>query len=237
MRLAVFADVLQLEALGHLKVELGRVQLPGSAERVLDVDVDLGPIEGAFARLLLIGQPIQLERVPQVGLGCVPNRGIADRFLWPRTQVERRLQTEDGVDRLLELEHTADLVLHLVWAAVDVRVVHRQLPHPQEAIERPGALVAQQAIVLGKAQWQVAIAARLEAIHERGLGTVHRLEGVLLFLDFELVHAVLVEVPVARLAPQVRLDQRRRADLLVAAAIQLVLQERFELMDDAQTLG
>ena len=43
MRLAVLADVLELEALRHLKIELGRVQLPRPTERVLDVDVDLGP--------------------------------------------------------------------------------------------------------------------------------------------------------------------------------------------------
>jgi hypothetical protein len=42
---------------------------------------------------------------------------------------------------------------------------------------------------------------------------------------------------VAALTPQVGLDQRGRADLLIAARVELALQQRLELVDDAHALG
>ena len=45
----VGADVLQVEALGHLVVELNRRALPFPADRVGDVEVDLRPVEVAAA--------------------------------------------------------------------------------------------------------------------------------------------------------------------------------------------
>ena len=203
MRLAILADVLELEALGHVEVELRRIQLPRSTQRVLDVDVDLRPVEGAFAFLDLVRQSVGLQRRAQVRLGSIPDRRVADGLFGPRAQIEARLEPEDVVDRPLELEHAADLGLDLIWSTEDVRVVHRQLAHAQQAVERARALVAQQPLHLGQAQRQVAIAARLEAKDERRLRAVHRLEGVVLVLDLELEHAVLVEVPVAALFPQV----------------------------------
>ena len=49
MALAVFADVLELEARGKVEVELHRGELPEAAEDVDELDVDLGAVEGGFA--------------------------------------------------------------------------------------------------------------------------------------------------------------------------------------------
>ena len=47
--LAVFADVLELEALGQVEVELNGGELPQAAQHVDELDVDLGTVEGGFA--------------------------------------------------------------------------------------------------------------------------------------------------------------------------------------------
>src|SRR5215469_16200812 len=73
LRLPVGVDVGQVETLReHREVHLDRRELPGSAEGVVDVDVDLGPIEGPLARLELIGKAARPERLVQRLLRAVP---------------------------------------------------------------------------------------------------------------------------------------------------------------------
>ena len=49
----VSGTVLEIEPLGQLEVELDRRALEGALQRVADRDVDLGPVEGAVARVQL----------------------------------------------------------------------------------------------------------------------------------------------------------------------------------------
>ncbi len=49
MALAVFADVLEIEARGEVEVELDGGELPEAAEDVDEFDVDFGAVEGGFA--------------------------------------------------------------------------------------------------------------------------------------------------------------------------------------------
>ena len=49
---AVRIHVLQIEVLRHLEVELHGTALPGTAQAVLQVEVDLGTVEGAVASLI-----------------------------------------------------------------------------------------------------------------------------------------------------------------------------------------
>ena len=80
MGVAVLADVLELEPLGLLKIQLRRVELPGSPERVLDVDVDLRTVERALAVLDLVRQFVLLESRLEVRFGTFPYRRIANGF-------------------------------------------------------------------------------------------------------------------------------------------------------------
>ena len=60
----VLANVNQVEALGRGVVELNRAQLPGAANRIRYVEIDLGTIERAIARVLLKGQTERHEGCP-----------------------------------------------------------------------------------------------------------------------------------------------------------------------------
>ncbi len=68
----VVPDVDQPEALGSGVVELDRSELPGPADRVGDVEVDLGTVERAVTRLELVGLPGRLERGLERGFGAIP---------------------------------------------------------------------------------------------------------------------------------------------------------------------
>src|SRR5262245_2061813 len=113
--LPVGVDVLELEALGqHGQIELGGADLPVAPKHVLDVDVDLGPVERPVARLEVVGEPVGPQRVVQRGLGGVPLLGRAEIVRRPRGQLERRRQVEQLVEVADQPEHAGNLVLDLV---------------------------------------------------------------------------------------------------------------------------
>ncbi len=49
MFLVIIAGVFELETFGQIEIELDRSQLPDAADRVLDLDVDLGTVERCLA--------------------------------------------------------------------------------------------------------------------------------------------------------------------------------------------
>ena len=75
VRRAVFADVLELEALGQVEVKLHGGELPEAAEDVDELDVDLGAVEGGFAGDSVKGDVLAVERgLERVGRGLPVRR-------------------------------------------------------------------------------------------------------------------------------------------------------------------
>src|SRR5947208_9442587 len=235
--LAVAVDVLEPEALGLLEVDLDGGDLPAPRERVQDVDVDLGPVEGAVARVQVEGQPVGAQRVRQPLLGYLPLLVGPERLGRPRGELETRLEPEGAVPVLHLLQQHGDLALELIEAAVDVGVVLGELPHAKQARQRARALVAVQAPHVREPQGQIAVRAQRVAIHDGRLGAVHRLETEDLLLGLHQEHVLLVIVPVARLLPELLVDQDRRRDLLVPARIELLAHETLELTHHHPAVG
>ena len=78
MLLPVLADVARVEPLGQHGVGLHRPDLPGTADRVRQVELQLGRIESAFARKLLPAELLCIAAgrrngVAQALLGPVPH--------------------------------------------------------------------------------------------------------------------------------------------------------------------
>ena len=114
---------------GMLAVELDRAHLPGPAERVVHVEVDLRPVERAVALVERVLEPSPLERCAESALGEVPLLVAAEPVLRPGRQLEARLELEQVVDELRVVEAAEDLVLDLLAGAEDVRVVLGDVPH------------------------------------------------------------------------------------------------------------
>ncbi len=62
LTLSLFVDVFEVEVERHLEVELTVSALPGSAERIAQVEVDLRTVERAVALVYDIGQIEFFER-------------------------------------------------------------------------------------------------------------------------------------------------------------------------------
>ena len=85
--LPVGVDVLELEALGqHREVDLDGGDLPGAPQHVLDVDVDLGPVEGAVARIQLVVEGVGGQRLvaapPRPASHCSWRARATSRGAW-----------------------------------------------------------------------------------------------------------------------------------------------------------
>ena len=215
----VGSRVLAPESRRLLAVELDRPHLPRPPHRVVHEEVDLGPVERAVALLHPVRDPLPLERRAQYTLRVVPLLVRPELRLRPGRELRMRElpNAQAVVEEADELEHPVDLVLDLLLRAVHVRVVLVHLSHPQEAVQRPGRLVAVQGRRLGVTDRQLAVAAELAREQEHVPGAVHRLEakGVLAMRDEE--EGVVVLLPVARALPELDVPHERRPNLEVAA--------------------
>ncbi len=218
LRLTRLVDVGEIEPLGeHDEVGLDRRHLPLAPEGIVDVDVDLGRVERAVLRLDLVVAAGPIQGGLDEPLGPLPQRRVADRLVRLRREREARRQADPRVGLADLAEHRLDLVGQLVRPDVDVGIVLDELADAGEPGQRAGPLVPVEPAVLAVAERQVAIRADLRAVDEGRLGAVHRLEREVVALRLEAEHVRVVEVPVARLLPQLLVDEDRRADLLVAA--------------------
>src|SRR5438876_1173009 len=229
LRRSVGVDVLEREAVGLREVDLDGRELPAAPERVQNVDVDFGPVERSVARVEVIREPIRLQRVVQGPLGRLPLLVRPHRFRRPRRELEEGVEREGLVPVANQFKKLPDLVLELIGAAVDVRIVLRELPHAEETRQRARALVPVQPAHVGEAQREVAVRPERVTINERGLRAVHGLEAEDLLFRLHEEHVLAEVLPVARLLPELLVDEDRRRDLLVAARIERLADEPLQL--------
>mmetsp|Transcript_86686 Transcript_86686/g.169604 ORF Transcript_86686/g.169604 Transcript_86686/m.169604 type:complete len:415 (-) Transcript_86686:1412-2656(-) len=134
-------SVLQVEPDGVVEVQLDGAALVLSLHGVCQPDVDLRPVKRAVAR---VQRPLLAGLVQgglELGLGVVPNLLRAQGLLGPRRQGEGRVEAEEAVDVVQEVEPCEDLLLNLVRPDEQVRVVLLEPPDSGEACERAARLI------------------------------------------------------------------------------------------------
>ena len=207
---------LQAEVQRHLEVKLHGAALPRTAERVLQVEVDLRAVEGAVALVeLVIHAKLRQSRLQAV-LRSLPVLIGAHGVVGAGGKLHMVLEAELLVHRVDKAHDAHDLVGELVGAHEQVRIVLVEAAHAEQAVQGAAHLVAVHRADLAGADGQVAIAARLGGVHEHAAGAVHRLDAILFIVDDGGVHVVLVMVPVARGHPQLLVHDHGRGDLDVA---------------------
>ena len=192
----VRADVLELEPLGMVEVALDRAQLPGPADGVAHIDVDLRAVEGGVALLDLVGQAVAVERLAQGLGGLLPDLvGAHVLFRVLGRQVRRELGEPEGAQHAHdEVEERGDLVTELVLGAEDVAVVLGEAADPHHPVQGARPLVAVDGAELEQTQRQLAVAALAAVEDEAVHRAVHGLRVVRPVVHLHgRVHAVLVE--------------------------------------------
>ena len=179
----VRAGVVELEALGHLEVELAGSALPGAPQGVGDVEVDLRPVERALAGADVVLAPLSRKRLAESVLGPLPLLIGADRLVGAGRELDPRLvETEALVELVDARADRVDLVGHLIERAVDVRVVLGEGAHPEQPMQDSLPLIARDEPELGQPQRQLSVGVAAGGEDEAGARAVHRLERVLALL-------------------------------------------------------
>src|SRR5215831_12289302 len=128
-------------------------------ERVLEVVLDLGPVERALARQLGPFRAARAQRRAQRLLGLVPLLLAADALRGAQRDLHLHLlEAEVAVDLERELVEGHALGLDLRLGAEDVAVVLREAAHAHESVQRARRLVAVAGAEFAVAQRQVAVA-------------------------------------------------------------------------------
>jgi hypothetical protein len=142
----------QPEAGRHLGVELDRAELPGAAEHVGHVQVDLRAVERPLALADEVLDPVPLERAHELALGEVPLLVRAELVVGAGRELGPRLEPEQAVEEAQVVERPVQLGLDLLPGAEDVRVVLRHVADAGQPVQRAGELVPVQGRGLGVAQ-------------------------------------------------------------------------------------
>ena len=216
MLLAVRPDVGKVKALGQVHVQLDGAALPGAADGILEVEVDLRAVEGAVALVDHVFHAQIVQRALQAVGGLRPHLVRADGVLRAGGQFDVILEAKDRVDLVDEPVNALDLVADLLRGHEDVGVVLREAAHAHQPVQRAGEFVAVDKPQFAGADGQVAITPHAALVDEYAAGAVHRLDGEVLVVDLGGVHVFLIVIPVAGLLPEFAAQNHRRLDLLIA---------------------
>src|SRR5713101_1233641 len=240
---AVFGDVLQAEACGEIEIELHGGELPGAADGVNELDVDLGAVEGRFALHFLERNVHALQAVGERGGGAVPVFGLAGVILRMRGVPVGELDFEfveaeifhDGVS---EIDAGFDFRFDLRGHAENVRVVLRESADAEQAVKHAAAFVAIDSAEFGEAHGKITVAAQLRFVDEDVARAIHGLELVVGLFDLDgPEHAVFEKSGVAAGFPEVEAHDVRGEDEVVAALEQFIAEPVFDNLSNEAALG
>src|SRR5579875_251223 len=224
MALAVFANVLELEARREIEVELNGGELPETAEHIDQLDVDLGAVEGGFAGEGLKRKAAVGEHLLQCPFGVRPVLGRAEEVAAllriARGELDAILLEAEGPEhRLGEVKAGDDLAFDLFGRAEDMRVVLREAAHAQQAVHGARTLITINISELGVALRQIAVALGRVFVDENVARTVHRLQPVLGVVQLHRrKHVLGIDAVVAGDLPQLAAHDVGRIDQQIAAA-------------------
>src|SRR6266851_3985405 len=240
---AIVGDVLQAEASGEIEIELHGGELPGAADGVNELDVDLGAVEGRFALHFLERNVHALHRVGEGGGGAAPVFGLAGVIFRMRGVPVGELDFEfveaeifhDGVS---EIDAGFNFRFDLRGHAETVRVVLRESADAQQAVKHAAAFVAIDSAEFGEAHGKITVAAQLRFIDEDVARAVHGLELVVGLFDLDGAEHVFFEKSgVAAGFPEVEAHDVRGKDEVVAALEQFVAQPVLNDLSNEAALG
>ncbi len=236
---AVLLGIFRVQPFGQDEVQLQGAALPGAADGVAQVELQLGAIEGAFAREQFDLHAGGARGAFQLGLGHVPHLVRAGPQVRPQRQLDRvQVHVQVGIDRVEQLDELGRLFLDLFLAAEDVGVVLGEGAQAHDAVQGARRLIAVAGAELGHAQGQVAIGLLADIEDLDVARAIHRLDRQNLFLRrFADEHGVAELLPVARAFPQAAIEDLGRLDLHIAVVVQPAADIVFQGAEQGPALG
>ena len=237
--LAIVSNIGQAETLGQIEVELYGGALPEPSDGVANVNVDLGAVEYASPFVYLVGDRPFFHCLAQRMSGQFPLLIRSNRLFRFGGQHDFKLGEIESSQQIEgQVENAVNFVLDLVGPAKDVRVVLSKTPHAHHTVEHASALIPVDSSQFAHAHRQVAVASQTCLVVHNVEGAVHRLEVILLAVDFGRgVHTLLVESQVTAGFPKRGLSDMGCVDQVISIGVVLLAPKLFEYRSNPCTLG
>ena len=204
------------------------------AQGVLDLDVDLGAVEGAAAFIHLVSEADFLSSNLEGLRRLLPHGIVAHGLFRPRCDVGFEILEPEGPEHLHdELDDPDDLCFHLLrrqkmCASSCVKPRTRK-----QAVQHAGPLEPVHRAQFGVPQRQLAVGAELVLVDHDVERAVHRLDVILLPFHFHgRIHVLPVKTEMARRLPQGPAADMRRIHEIVAVLLMLVAPEVLDGLPD-----
>lgn len=138
----IFSLVLKVETNGGVEVDLDGTALVLSLKSIVDLDVNLGSIEGTISLVDGPGFAVVVEGILEGLFSLVPHGLRTESVLGSRRQLHLVGKAEDGVNVLKEIHDILDLALDLLRSAENVSVILLESTHSDETAQGAGDFVS-----------------------------------------------------------------------------------------------
>lgn len=190
---SVFMLILEVKAEGLLEVDLNGTALVLSAQRIVDLDIDLGTIEGSITVVESPGLTELDESFLEGSLSLIPLLLRAESVVRPRRQLELVGKAEDAINVFEEVQTGKDLLTDLFCRAEDVSIILLEATNTNETTEGARDLVTVKNAEISVAERKVTVAVDAMFEHNAMSRAVHGLETrAVAVLALEEEHVVLV---------------------------------------------
>ena len=214
--LTVLAHVLQFKTLRQLEIELDGRALPGTAEAVHQMEVDLRAVESAVAFVDTEGKLQRVQCVTKAVLRGRPFLIRAHGILGPGGKLHAVGEAKELVHAVDDLDDIPDFVLDLVLGDVGMGIILGKAAHPHKAVQLAGLFVPVHDAGLREPERQVSVGTGLALVDQDAARAVHRLDGELAVLGGQREHIIMIMLPVAGSLPKHPVQDNGGGDLHVA---------------------
>lgn len=179
-----------VELLRHEHIQLDRATLPGTANGITQMEINLRAIECAIAFIDDILQATMLQGITQCIRRLFPDLVRAHGIIRTRGKLCRIGKTERAVYFIEEVDRMLDLFFDLRWRQEQMCIILREIADTEQAVKLTRFLMTMHETELTKAQRQITIAVLMRLINQHAARAVHRLDRIIFIVNLREVHVL-----------------------------------------------
>lgn len=189
---SVLSLVLQVESNRLLEIALNGTTLMMSAQSVVDLDVDLGTVEGTISVVEGPGSSKLVKSLGKSGLSLVPLIVGAETLLGSGGELHLESESENAVGVVKEVKNVSNLISDLIIGAENVSIVLLETTDTGEAGKGTGNLVSVQHTEISEPDWHVSVGSDVVIEHEAMSRAIHWLHTETVTLNLPHEHVIFV---------------------------------------------
>ena len=214
--LPICPNIFQIKPQRKLEIKLNRSALPGPANRILKMEINLGTIECPIPFVYHIVQSQLIQCASQGICSHLPILIASHAVLGTGRKLYMILKSKQAINLVNQPCHTLNLILNLIRSHKDMCVILRKTAHTHQPVELSWFLMPVNHSQFPQTQRQVTIRTRLRLIYQYASRTIHRFNRKILLINHRSIHIFLIMRPVSRSLPQTPVQDNRSRNLLIS---------------------